>query len=265
MKQISSPQNAIFKQLKSLQASTKARREADQTILEGIHLADSFLTAGLLPEYCVVSQSSVSNQEVQQLLDRLDELQIGSLSVSDGQFRQISSVENGVGLALVIKIPAAGQPSELTQNGLLVDDVQDPGNLGTMLRTAAAAGVKQIFCSSGTSSAWSPKVLRAGMGAHFGLEIFEHCDLAKLIPAASVPVFATTLAGGTSIYRADLSKPAAWLVGNEGQGVSAALLENENATELTIPQAKNVESLNVAAATAVCLFEQRRQQLISQE
>ncbi|MFM7522726.1 MAG: TrmH family RNA methyltransferase, partial [Betaproteobacteria bacterium] len=148
----------------------------------------------------------------------------------------------------------------LDRAALLLDSVQDPGNLGTIMRTAAAAGIQQIFCSPGTASVWSPKVLRAGMGAHFVLEIHEDVNLAQLIKNAAVPVYAAQPDAANSIYSADLRSPSAWLFGHEGQGVSDELLALAT-QRLSIPQSTQVESLNVAASVAICLFEQRRQKI----
>jgi TrmH family RNA methyltransferase len=184
--------------------------------------------------------------------------------LSDALFTPLGQVEHGVGILFAVKVPDAtsgGQASlSLQCAALLLDSVQDPGNLGTILRTAAAAGIQQIFCGPGTAAVWSPKVLRAGMGAHFVLEITEDVDLAQLIQQASVPVYATQPNAPKTIYTADLRAPSAWLFGHEGQGVSEQLLAL--ATErLAIPQSSQVESLNVAASVAICLFEQRRQQI----
>jgi TrmH family RNA methyltransferase len=181
----------------------------------------------------------------------------------DALFTPLGQVEHGVGILFAVKVPDAassGHASPSLQSAaLLLDSVQDPGNLGTILRTAAAAGIQEIYCGPGTAAAWSPKVLRAGMGAHFVLEITEDVDLVQLIQQASVPVYATQLDAAKTIYTADLRAPSAWLFGHEGQGVSEQLLAL--ATErLTIPQSSQVESLNVAASVAICLFEQRRQQ-----
>jgi TrmH family RNA methyltransferase len=140
----------------------------------------------------------------------------------------------------------------------LIDQLQDPGNVGSILRSAAAAGIKKIFCSPSTVAAWSPKVLRAGMGAHFIVDIYEHRDLPALIQAASIPVIATSSHATQTIYGYDLSKKFAWLFGHEGQGVSDELLALAS-VQLAIPQDPAIESLNVAASAAVCLFEQLRQ------
>jgi TrmH family RNA methyltransferase len=140
----------------------------------------------------------------------------------------------------------------------LLDNLQDPGNLGSILRSAAAAGIEYVFCSKGTAFAWSPKVLRAGMGAHFGLKILENVDLADLIGAAKIPVLATSSHVPERVYDMDLSQPVAWLFGHEGQGVSHDLLELAT-YRVSIPHLGTMESLNVAACAAICLFEQVRQ------
>ena len=259
MKSITSSQNPLYKELKSIATTTKARREYGQTVLEGLHLAQSYLDTGAKPELCIISEASIEQPDVAAIILRCDEMSVQRLMITNAQFKALSSVDNGIGILLLVAIPEVSMPDVLATNALLLDGVQDPGNMGAVLRTAAAAGVDQIYCSAQTASAWSPKVLRAGMGAHVNLKIYENVDLAAIISTATVPVFATTLQATRSIYDVDLSVSAAWLLGNEGQGVSPALLDLA-IEQVIIPQSSGVESLNVAAATAVCLFEQRRQQ-----
>ena len=258
MKQISSSQNPVFKNLRTLATSAKARREQNQTILEGIHLADAYLQNGGQPVSCVIGYTAHNNPEVFAIADRLEQLGVPVMVMSDSQVNTLGGVENGVGLVLVIEQPKAEAPAILDHSALLLDNVQDPGNVGAILRTAAAAGVTSVYCSAQTAAVWSPKVLRAGMGAHFAVKVYENSDLAALIKNAGVPVYATSLEATQTIYELDLSQASAWIVGNEGQGVSRELL-NLAVKKVIIPQAVGVESLNVAAATAVCLFEQRRQ------
>ena len=145
---------------------------------------------------------------------------------------------------------------------MLLEAVQDPGNLGTILRTTAASGVTDVFLSPECASPWSPKALRAGMGAQFGLTIYEQVNLSEYITNSNVPVYATTLSDdNVSLYDLDLKPASAWLIGNEGQGVSPELATAAT-KRVRIPQADTpVESLNVAAATAVCLYEQLRQRI----
>jgi len=260
MKYINSPQNPVFKNLKALATSSKFRREQSQTIIEGIHLAASYLQSGKLPVTCVVSQLAIDNKEVAEIISTCETSEVNILAVSDQQFRAISSVENGVGLLFVVTIPKADAVPVLNASALLLDGVQDPGNVGAILRVAAAAGAENVYCSPETAAIWSPKVLRAGMGAHFVLNIYENVSLTDVIAAAEIPVYATTLQAKQSIYDVSLNQPVAWIVGNEGQGVSAELLKL-SVEQVIIPQNFDVESLNVATATAVCLFEQRRQSL----
>ena len=127
-----------------------------------------------------------------------------------------------------------------------------------LFRSAAAAGIRQVYCSAGTVFSWSPKVLRAGMGAHFLLEIVENADLAELVRHAAVPVLATSSHATRTVYDLDLTVPVAWLFGHEGQGVADELLAHAT-HQVAIPHLGAVESLNVAASAAVCFFEQVRQ------
>jgi TrmH family RNA methyltransferase len=177
----------------------------------------------------------------------------------DALYAALSQVEQGVGLLFVIPTPAVLPPARLQASAVLLDQLQDPGNLGSILRSAAAAGMTQIFCSADTTFAWSPKVLRAAMGAHFLLQIWENVDLAVLIDTAQIPVIATSSHVPTSLYALDLTQPVAWLFGHEGQGVDAQLLARAT-QQVTIPQIGQIESMNVAASAAVCFFEQVRQQ-----
>ena len=143
---------------------------------------------------------------------------------------------------------------------VVLDRVQDPGNLGTILRTTAAAGIGDVLLTEGCAQAWSPRVLRAGMGAHFSLRLREHVDPLALLAGFPGPRLATAPgARARPLYEHDLDRPVAWLFGAEGQGLSPALLAAADA-RVVIPMAAAIESLNVGAAVAVCLFEQVRQQ-----
>ena len=163
-------------------------------------------------------------------------------------------------LLFLVDIPRRERINTLTQSAVLLDQLQDPGNLGSILRSAAAAGIKHVFCSAGSVAAWSPKVLRAGMGAHFVLEIVENADLHALVGSATIPVLATSSHADSTVFAADLTQSLAWLFGHEGQGVSTSLLAMAT-QQVAIPHAGEIESLNVAASAAVCLFEQMRQRL----
>ena len=278
LRSIQSRDNAQYKQLRQWASSAQARRKSGMTLLDGVHLCEAWLQHRGVPDLCVVAESALSHPEVAALVAQCESNANSNAKsksntnstagvaecvlLPDALFTPLGQVQHGVGILFAVKVPDAasiGHASPSLQNAaLLLDSVQDPGNLGTILRTAAAAGIQQIYCGPGTASVWSPKVLRAGMGAHFVLEIYEDVDLVQLIRQASVPVYATQPDAPKTIYTADLRAPSAWLFGHEGQGVSEQLLAL--ATErLSIPQSAQVESLNVAASVAICLFEQCRQ------
>jgi TrmH family RNA methyltransferase len=256
---ISSRENPQYKSLRQLASSAQARKKSAQTVLDGIHLCSAWLQHRGAPLTCVVSESARAHSEVIPIVDACLALGAPVALMSDALFAPLSQVENGIGLLFVIDIPPAAGRAELKTAAVLLDGVQDPGNLGSILRTAAAAGISHVYCGSGTVLAWSPKVLRAGMGAHFALDIAENIDLSALIGASRVPVLATSSHAHSSLYDLDLRMPCAWLFGNEGRGVSDVLLALCT-HRLSIPQRSTIESLNVAASAAVCLFEQIRQQ-----
>lgn len=260
MKQITSRDNALFKEIKHLATNANARRKSGRTLLDGTHLCQAYLQHRGRPELCVVSDSSLQNSEVQLIIAECETQNAQVIALPDALYQAISQVENGVGLVFIVATPSSTKKGVLTLDAVLLDGLQDPGNLGSILRSAAAAGIQQVYCSEGTASAWSPKVLRAGMGAHFLLDIFESVDLVELIKESSIPVFATSSHTTTNVYQANLKQPLAWLFGHEGQGVSPDLMNLAHAV-VTIPQRPEIESLNVAASSAICFFEQVRQRL----
>jgi len=258
MKPISSRDNPLYKELKELASSAQARRKAGRSLLDGIHLAEAFLQQGGCADYCVAAESALHHAEVAPLLARCVALGTHGIVLPDALYQTLSQVENGVGLLLVITTPQPVPPLQLTNSAVLLDGLQDPGNLGSILRSAAAAGITQVFCSPGTTAAWSPKVLRAGMGAHFLLDIIENADLLALCRNSAIAVLATSSHARRTLYQTDLTAQVAWLFGHEGQGVGAALLAAAT-SEVVIPHRGAMESLNVAAAAAICFFEQVRQ------
>lgn len=256
---ISSAKNPTVKHLRKLWASASYRRAQQHTLAHGTHLTQSYLASNHLPVSYIVTESALQNQEIQSLMQQLETLEIPQTILTDSLYESLSDVHARVGISLVIAIPTHNT-TQLTGDSILLDDVQDPGNIGTILRTTAAAGIDSVYCSSGCSSVWSPRALRAGMGAQFSTTLYEQCDLEALVSTSQVTTYVTSLATpSVSLYDLDLSTPGAWIFGNEGQGTNPKL--QQLATErVTIPQATTtVESLNVAASAAVCLFEQQRQ------
>ncbi|MGH8853336.1 MAG: TrmH family RNA methyltransferase [Telluria sp.] len=258
MKSITSRDNAFYKELKQLATSSQARRKAGQSLLDGVHLCQSWLDLRGAPAHCVVSEGALANPEVAAIVDRVEALHAPVTALPDALFGAISQVENGVNIAFVVESPVPSKAPGLVEACVLLDGVQDPGNVGSILRSAAASGIKQVYCSPGTAFCWSPKVLRAAMGAHFVLDIFENIALAPLVREASVPVLATSGYAAEQLYGLDLRRPVAWVLGHEGQGVSQELLDLAT-HRVAVPHAGKVESLNVAACAAVCFFEQLRQ------
>jgi len=256
MKHLTSRDNPLYKRLKALSGSVQQQRKSGVMLLEGAHLALAFLEQGVVPEHCIVSESALAHAEIHAIVGKLETQRV--VVLPDALFGQISTVVNGVGILLTAPVPQPALAARITGDCLILDGVQDAGNVGSILRSAAAANIRQVFCVTGTAFAWAPKVLRAGMGAHFLLDISEGMAADELLQRLAMPVTITDSHGAAAVFDADLRGPLAWVFGNEGAGVSGAWREAA-ALRVTIPQPGGVESLNVAAAAAVCLFEQVRQ------
>ncbi len=256
MKLIQSRDNAFFKQLKKLAESGRERRKAGQTLLDGVHLVQAFEAAFGRLETLIVAESALPGGEVADYVAGRD-----AVVLADALMRDLGLVDTPSGLLAIAPMPGATQGLHLDQDAILLDGVQDPGNLGTLLRTAAAAGIRQALLSPACASAWSPKVLRAGQGAHFALSIHEDVDLLAVLADYAGTTAVTCLDGATSLYEAQWSGPVAWVFGAEGQGVRRELIEAAT-LRIKIPMPGSVESLNVAAAAAVCLFEAVRRRLV---
>lgn len=254
---ITSAHNPLIKKLVQLSNKQSARTKSNLTILDGVHLTREYLTKIGKPELCVVSEG-VRSAEVAEILVDCNSRIVRVVEIPKSLFVKISPVIEGIGILFVIKIPKRVTKVNPLAETLILENIQDPGNLGAILRSAAAFGVEQIICSNGTVSAWSPKVLRAGMGAHFELEIFEKCDLEKAILQLKIPVFATSLEADKSIYDENLNEPKVWIFGNEGAGVSEDI-QKLATKKVKIPHSVKIESLNVAMAATVCLSESWRQ------
>ncbi len=198
-----------------------------------------------------------THEEARDIVARIEEKRV--IMLPDALFGQLSSVVHGVGMLLLVEKIDTAMPERVNDSCVILDGIQDAGNVGSILRSAAAAGIKRVFCAPGTAYAWSSKVLRSGMGAHFLLDIFENVAADGLIARLDMPVTITDSHGATAIYDCNLSGALAWVFGNESAGVSQ-LWRGAVTHRVTIPQPGGIESLNVAAAAAICLFEQCRQQ-----
>ncbi|HEX3098926.1 MAG TPA: RNA methyltransferase [Usitatibacter sp.] len=256
MKAIASRDNPAFKAMARLASSGSERRRSGASVLDGAHLLAAFLDSGRKPESLMVSRAGLEDAEVARLVDRSRPAPVTLLS--DPLFDALSTVASPTGVIAAVKTPLAEPVPDDAALALALDEIQDPGNVGTLLRSAAAAGARHALLSSGCAFAWSPKVLRAAMGAHFALNVVEGADLGAFL--ARYRGTSIALAGNAerSVYDLDLSGPIALVVGNEGSGVSPAL-EAAARVRARIPMVGSVESLNAGTAGSIALFEVVRQ------
>ena len=252
---ITSDKNTTVKLVKALLAQARQRKKYGQTVVEGVHLIDAALRSDYPFVQILLSESARSHAEVQQILTRLPTY-TPILTLSDSLYESIRSLGTGIDIMAILTVPAPGL-SMIDEDCLILNDVQDSGNVGTLLRTAAAVGIRHILCTSATAQAWSPKTLRAGMGAQFALSIYEGLSTQDILDYVQVPLLATSSHTDTLIYDHNLSAPVAWIMGHEGQGVSDELMQC--ATPIALPQPNGQESLNVAIAGSLCLYETLRQ------
>lgn len=256
IRRITSRDNPFYKSLHRLSSSARERRETGQTLLDGAHLLRAFLDAGGKPSHLLVNEPALQDGEIVALLKACPD--VLQTQLDDALFAQLSELKTPNGLLALIDIPPAKVEVAHSQFALLLEDIQDPGNLGSILRSAAAAGCDAVFLSQGCADAWSPRVLRAGMGGHFVLSILESADLLKVAAQFSGKILAASLQAQESLYASNLRGKLAFAIGNEGAGLSPAL-QDAVQERFIIPMPGSVESLNAAAATAVCLFEAVRQ------
>jgi TrmH family RNA methyltransferase len=255
MKLIQSRDNPYFKELFKLAGSARQRIKSGRTLLDGAHLLEACLVAGHLPKRVLLNQAALHDDEVASLLSRMKDVPCTQLD--DRLFAELSELKSPTGLLAVIDIPQPAAAAADIGFALLLEDIQDPGNLGSILRSAAAAGCDAVFLSGGCADAWSPKVLRAGMGGHFVLDIYESADLLAVAANFRGRVYAAMLDVQVNLFDCDLRGNVAFAFGNEGAGLSAALYRV--CQPVCIPMPGKVESLNAAAAAAICLFEAVRQ------
>jgi TrmH family RNA methyltransferase len=256
MKAIASRDNPAFKALARLAASASERKTRRRSILEGAHLVGGAIQSGFAPETLLVRRSAREAGEVAALLARAPGCDV--LELADGLFDSLSALDSPPAIMAVVPTPEGRPAPPDARFCLAVEDVQDPGNVGTLLRSAAAAGVEHVLLSPTCAFAWSPKVLRAGQGAHFAVNIVEGADLEAFVRGFAGTSVALCGEAGQSLYALDLAGPLLFLVGNEGAGLSPAL-EAAARVRAAIPMPGRVESLNAGVAGSIALFEAVRQ------
>lgn len=242
---ISSRENTLLKELRKLSADNTTYRKAGRFWIEGDHLCSAALARGVVPSVLVVSESFMPLAPVEYA-----RAAIKIVVIPDALFREISGLESPAKVGFVVDLPEAVDIDPLAAT-VILDRVQDAGNVGSILRSAGAFGFRQVLALKGSAALWSPKVLRAGMGAHFGLQLIEGLELQDL-DALQVPLVVTSSHQGDLVQKLDLPHPCAWAMGHEGQGVSDALMAKATVFA-RIGQPGGEESLNVAAAAAICL------------
>jgi TrmH family RNA methyltransferase len=259
VKQITSRENPAWKTLVRLCHSSRDRRKLGKCVLEGAHAVAAYLERHGPPEMLIVSDAAADDAEIRALAGRVGS---GDAVMAPARlFAELAQTATPAGLLAIVPMPQPRSPVPGAFN-LILDSIQDPGNLGTMLRSAAAAGVTHAFMSPDCAFAWSPKVLRAAQGAHFYLEIVEGADLPALVRNFTGIRIAAAPRGRIALYDADLRGPAMILIGNEGAGLRPELLEAATAV-VTIPMPGGFESLNAASAAAICLYEKVRQERLA--
>ena len=263
--QISSKENPLFKELRLLQATgskgQKARLSSGYALLEGIHLVQTWVGDPAL-EILFTSELGLQNPEIAEAVYAHLEIfpQTRVYELDSSLWNLLSDLINAPHIAGLLKLPksaltTAQSIASLDGDVVVLDRIQDAGNVGTILRTAAAAGFTQIVALSGCAHLWSTKVLRAGMGAHRLLDLYEGWSNQQALSAITSPLMAATADAEQDLFnlKRELLKPVAWVMGSEGQGVSEDLLAQ--AKGVSIPIDPRVESLNVSTAAAICLFE----------
>jgi len=252
MSVITSRDNPRVRRWRALAREARARRNEKRVLIEGEHLVSAFLDAGGKVEALILSKSGAPG--FSSLEKRIGK---SPVILADAAFRAIGDTETPAGIAAEIALPVSGFDLKESKSCVFLEGIQDAGNVGAILRSAAAFGVRHAVLGKGCADAWSPKVLRAGMGAHFAMDILEGADLVAAVGKFGGTVASTVARGGTPLKDAGLSGRIGWVFGAEGQGISAALAAHTR-LRVTIPMPGGAESLNVAAAAAICLYELSR-------
>lgn len=242
---VSSRDNALLKDLRRLAQDSTAYRKQGRVWIEGDHLCRAALAHGLKPALAVFSESFWPQARTEWAAAA-----VKTVLIADALFAGLSGLESPAPMAFVLDLPAAPALAPLAAS-VILDRVQDAGNVGAILRSAGAFGFRQVIALKGTAALWSPKVLRAGMGAHFGLRLLESVEPAAL-DALAIPILTTSSHHGELLHRAALPWPCAWALGHEGQGVGDAV-GSRASHAVRIVQPGGEESLNVACAAAICL------------
>jgi RNA methyltransferase, TrmH family len=247
MNVIRSRDNPRVKRWAKLASDSRFRRSEQRVLIEGPHLVAEALQAGLKPLALIVSETGIKKREIKSLVGEQEPIVLGDLL-----FGVVADAETPPGIAAEIAIPRPGDAS--SRPAVFLEGVQDPANVGAILRSAAAFEVGEVFLDLACADPWSPKVLRAAMGGHFKLALRQVADLAKALEDFQGTTVCTVSSGGTPLKALQLRSRVGWIFGSEGRGVSPVIAAKAQ-FKATIPMAPESESINVAAAAAICLYE----------
>ena len=268
---ITSRDNPLIQRLRKLAQDATAYRKLGEVWLEGDHLCSACLGRNIAVDLAVIADSVWLGEGGQGASHDPQAVRLSALAMKAARVAVVTqSLWQGfTGLESPAKVGFIVSLKHLNANGqgqiksaartVVLDRLQDAGNVGSILRSASAMGVTQVVALKGTAALWSPKVLRAGMGAHFALNLVEQAEPDRLVDL-QVPLIATSSHADFQLHVAPLPDPCAWVMGHEGQGVAAAVMAQCLHT-VSIPQPGGEESLNVASATAICLYESLRRRL----
>jgi TrmH family RNA methyltransferase len=239
---LTSKDNPMVRHWAKLASDGRYRKSEGRALIEGPHLVQAALQAGVQPHAFLVSEKATP--EIANLASK-------PVLMSDRVFASIVNAETPQGIAAEISIPVA---KSADGDVVFLEGVQDPGNVGTIMRSAAAFGAGSVILDRGCADAWSPKTLRSGMGAHFALQIRTVGSLEDELQRFAGRILCAVPKGGVRLDEADLNGPIGWLFGSEGQGVSPEATRHTD-LKVSIPMVDGTESLNVAAAAAICFYD----------
>jgi TrmH family RNA methyltransferase len=255
MKTIRSRENTQYRELLQLARSARARRLTRTILLDGVHLIQTYIrrfTAHGLRLF--VQESKHQSPEIAALIEHGQD----TLLLDDRLFERVALVQSPAGILGVALQPEIASPARQNPFQVAIEAVQDPGNLGAILRSAAAAGASAAHLSSDCADPWSPKALRGGMGAQFVIPTHQHADLISAAAALGVRLVACTADAQDSLFDVDLTGSVCFIIGAEGAGISQKVRERAHQL-LRVPMSDGIESLNAAAAASVIFYERFRQ------
>lgn len=257
---ISSLNNSHIQLLKKLLKSSKYRYKYKQIVLEGVHLLQEASKMNIIDKI-YLTVNDLNNQKIADILSKIDKSKI--FLISQKIANDISTLKNSSDLIFTLIYLSFNNVLPENEDCVALDRIQDPGNLGTILRSSLAANVKNIVLSKGCVDVYNSKVLRSAMGAHFYLKIFVDIDLLEFLSLFKGNINLTVVDGknSLSLYECKLNQKSLWIFGNEGNGIDKNLIKKEY-NKIYIPINSTVNSLNVAICVALCLFEQNRQRLL---